>query len=81
MPILQDTHRSVCVNDECLCCRIRASLVVDSVIIPVVGVDAAIRGFHLVGTSDEIAIGSANDLRVHDELSPANLLLDRRQAR
>ena len=51
--------------------RIRVDFVVESVIIPVVGVDAAIRGFHLVGTSDEIAIGSENDLRVDGEVCVA----------
>ena len=80
MPILQDTHRSVCVNDECLCCRIRVSLVVDSVVIPIVRVDAAADCLDIVGACQEIAIGIKDDLRVHDELSPANLLLDRRQA-
>ena len=45
-------------------CRVRVSLVMDSIIIPIVGVDAAADSLDIVGACQEIAIGGKDDLRV-----------------
>ena len=58
--------QAVCHSKEIsiVACRIRVSLVMDSIIIPVVGVDAAADSLDIVGARDEIAVGRKDDLRI-----------------